>query len=438
LRRVCGRKQLDRPFRLALAAALKNAGIYCDSPLPHSPLDSGTTLAFCRLPFLPEAEVVTARVGADLGLNLELPFVIERQDSARQSLSESRVCEDVMQTVLWLHAAAFTGEPVTIFARSGREWGIADLMGIDSIGRIHLFELKKHTVTASVANQLTHYLLAHLFEDARELLTHWKGKFGPEVLDDIQMGLHAYLAAALADERLDILGARFVARAEGRDESGIAAFEKQWDHELSRDERAELLIKALRIKAQARRGVDSASIPTREQFAELARQWRVRLDPLGELNRERSVRLQERLVLWLVGPRVAGDAMERIRSWRRAGVDARWLELDVQPVPASLEWDLRVRREWAPHRSALVTEHWPSVRAGLRRWEEQHPEHAGRCEVSLHLYDKRRPSETGDEGGGLNQECRAMLCAPGRDPAPIVSVSARRYLQPIPPVAQEQ
>ncbi len=425
LARACGRKQLDRAFRQALAAALKKEGVHCDIRLEYAQLDHGKTLAFCRLPFLPEAEVACGRVGADFGLDLTLPFVVERQDAAGQFPAESTVCEDVMQTFLWLHAADFTGEPITIFARSGKEWGVADLMGIDTIGRIHLFELKKHTVTASVANQLTHYLLAHLFEDPCELLGYWKDKFPAAVLEDVP----AYLASAVADERLDILGPRFIAQSEGRDAAGIAAFEKEWDHHLSPGARTMRLLDALRTKGQMRRGLPLDAIPTQDAFLDLARQWRRKLDPLPELDRERPFRLQERLVLWLVGPRVAGDALERIRSWRRAGVDARWLEIDVQPAPASLEWNVRVRREWAPHRTAVVKEKWPLVQAALQKWIDKRPDDRGRCSISLQFYDRRRPSDPGDEGGGLNAECRAMLCAPGRDPAEIVSVSAKNYLR---------
>jgi len=428
LRRACGRKQLDRGFRETLGKALRDARIFCDAPLPHSPVDVGKTLAFCRLPFLPEAEVLTTRFGADFGYGSEARFVEEPDGTGEQFPAKSAVCEDVMQTLLWLHVANFTGEHVTVFARSGREWGIADLMGIDSIGRIHLFELKKHTVTESVANQLTHYLLAHLFEDAGELLRYWKEKFCPAVLDDQVMGLDAYLAAALADERLDTWGPRFVGQTEGRDEAGIAALDRQWATTLSPDAKSELLFKCLRLKVHVRRGVELPAVPSREQFADLAKQWRPKLDPLPELERGPSISVRDRLVLWLVGPRVAGDARERIRQWRRAGLDARWLELDVRPVPASLDWDVRVRREWAPHRSALVTECWPTVLAGVQKWEKRHPEHAGKCSVALDLYDKRRPSETGDEGGTLNAECRAMLWAPGRDPAAIVSVPGRKYL----------
>jgi hypothetical protein len=429
LRRTCGRKELSRPFRTALALALKEQGIHCDTMILHAPLDPGRTLAFCRLPFLPEAETASARLAADFGFGLKLAFVTERPQAARQFPVESEVCEDVMQTMLWLHAAEITGEPITIFARSGREWGIADLMGIDSAGRIHLFELKKHTVTAAVASQLTHYLLAHVFEDAERLLAYWNQRFCREVLDQPEMGLQAYLAAALANERLDIWGARFVAQTEGLDKAATEALEKKWDHALGHDQRAEMLMRALRVKVQARRGVEPTQVPTREEFSALAQRWRARLDPTKDLNRQRPTRVRERLVLWLVGPRVAGDALEQIRSWRRAGVDARWLELDVKPVPASLEWDLTVRREWAPHRAALFAQKWSSVEAKLREWSKRYSVSEEDCSVSLDLYDRRSPSDRSEEGGTLKPECRAWACAPGKNSAPLVSLKARDFLR---------
>ena len=339
------------------------------------------------------------RVGHDIGLE-----TLERLDcepSGWDSSQRSQPDEEVIETLLAFHLEQLTAEPVTVFARGGDYWRTCDLMALDTFGRFHLFEVKKGTVNAKVAEQLSHYLLTQIFADAEALLRDWWPRYRTDVLGN---RLVLSLAGALAGLRTVNLGGKFVSQwgdlrsaPETPDE---LARQSQW-LKLPLIRRNELLIDALLCYAVKHTQLDRSEAPDQASLHALADAWARKLAPTDNPPQAALI-ADRRAVIWLVGRNIQPAARERIRLWRRAGIDARWLALEVRRDKNRANWHLRVQSERAPQRAELSRK--------LLEWIRQDAGEHPLGTVIFELYDHRFPSSTQlDLGGTLARECRATV-----------------------------
>lgn len=347
-----------------------------------------------------QAEWSVAHIGADFAPNLSLQWTLGDE---RPALSKGvAVEEDVMQTFLWLHAREITGEPITIFAKSGFYWGMADLMGVDPLGRIHIFELKKTKVHADVAGQLEQYLLGFVMQDVALLKEEWRPRQA-ELLGDGRDGLVIALAGAHATVRTDTRGRKAIAKSLAKVDPEAAKQIKRasFFSKVPTDEKVKHLVRVLLETACRKRRLSPELCPSLEQLRQQASELRPRLDATEALKKTYP-RLKSPAVVWLVGPRVDESARQRVRAWRRAGLDARWLEFQVVARRRELGWDISVVREHAPQRAGAV--------GTAIAWLEQYPSDPHSVRLSTRFYLSRAPSirDRGGrdlEGGRLLQTC---------------------------------
>ncbi len=343
------------------------------------------------------------RIGRDIGL--ETLEQLDCEPSDWHSSQRPQPDEEVIETFLAFHLGQLTAEPVTVFARGGDYWGICDLMALDTFGRFHLFEVKKGTVNATVAEQLSNYLLTYLFADAEALLRDWWPRYRTDVLGD-RLALH--LAGALAELRTVNLGRKFVSRwaylRSAPETPDQMARQSQW-LKMPPVRRKELLIDALLRYAVEHTHLDRAEVPDLQSLNAIADAWARKLGPT-ENPPQPALIADRKTVIWLVGRTIHPAARERIRLWRRAGIDARWLAVEVRRDEHRANWHLRVESERAPQRAELSLKllEWIRQDAGQHR--------LGR--VKFELYEHRVPSNTQlDLGGTLARECRATVTAEG-------------------------
>lgn len=343
------------------------------------------------------------RMGRDIGLQTLEQLNCEPGDW--HSSQRPQPDEEVIETFLAFHLGQLTAEPVTVFARGGDYWNTCDLMALDTFGRFHLFEVKKGTVNTAVAEQLSNYLLTHLFADAEALLRDWWPRYRTDVLGD-RLVLH--LAGALAELRTVNLGRKFVSRwADPRsapEAPDQVARQNQW-LKIPPIRRRELLIHALLRYAVEHTHLDRAEVPDLESLNAIADAWARKLAPTEDPPRPALI-ADRKTVIWLVGRTIHPAARERIRLWRRAGIDARWLAVEVRRDQHRASWHLRVESERAPQRAELSRK--------LLEWIRQDAGERPLGKVKVELYEDRVPSNTQlDLGGMLRRECRATVKTPG-------------------------
>ena len=287
-----------------------------------------------------------ALVPADLGLN-GLQWSID--PPAGWSKSSARgVHEETLQTLLSLHLSEVSCEPVQLVGKAGDYWGGEDIVGLDTLGRVHLFELKRGRVSEDAARQLSYYMLRHVFNEPARFIESWWKRIGEWELRVER--LSETIAGALAGQQTHNVGYFFVREWAKAATTSKYAWKKQ-----SYDEKHPLLLRALLEKAKER--LDQ--VPTKDEVAEIAKVWRSRL--WSEGGPARSAFVCERpVVIWLVGTGFTPEVEEEIRRWRAAGVDARCLQAEVRFSSRRDGLILRVAREEAPGRVELVKllEHW--------------------------------------------------------------------------------
>ena len=112
-------------------------------------------------------------------------------------------------------------------------------------------------------------------------------------------------------------------------------------------------------------------------------------------------------VIWLVGRGIDPGAQQRVRLWRRAGLDARCLIVDARQSPTTGQWIACVRREEFPERDEALDfiESHPELIEGDVRVER----------LELRFYESRAASSTDLAGGGLplGAATQVALCGKG-------------------------
>ncbi|HYX07114.1 MAG TPA: hypothetical protein VE912_10320 [Bacteroidales bacterium] len=105
---------------------------------------------------------------------LTIPFSEEALDwnqefylEWKKLLKKQRVYEEELVTILMLWSEFLTGTKLNFLYRPNRGTdGGEDLIAVDSIGRIHIFECKKDKIDLKTMMQVRYYLMSHIFQNA--------------------------------------------------------------------------------------------------------------------------------------------------------------------------------------------------------------------------------------------------------------------------------
>ena len=326
--------------------------------------------------------------------------------------------EEPLETLLALNLPKLLDDDVSFLFRAGDYWGLQDITGIDPLGRIHLMELKKDKIDRPVTEQLAAYLLRTMF-DGRADFVRRMAHFSENGLTDSRWSV--YLAGALSNKRTTTVGPKAYHTHIAAQNRGPVLSDHEWrcQSEVERHRRqVETLMAML-----ADDGLPTMSASSLDAWAQ-----EVRGATLPRSLPSHPVRIRRPGVIWLVGRRIDGAALEQVRLWRRAGVDARPLCVEPRQEPGTGRWMLRVLSEHFPSRRLLVRQ----VAEGLPDLDEaSFREGDGRpvgYELKLSLYAHKAASSRDLGGGGdpLHHGARAYLYGPvAEEPVAIWSPEGR-------------
>ena len=305
------------------------------------------------------------------------------------------VVEEVVETLLALHLPRFTAAQVAFLKRGFAMESAGDLVGTDPLGRLHLFELKKDAFAPRDVDQLEQYLLGHLFRDPELFREHCRRQ-GAHQLQPARLA--RAILGAQANMRMATTGARFVTRHLPADHPLLAdlpgPLTKGRYGKLSPREQLQLLHAACAARQPDR--ANRLSCPDRLQAA--AQQHAQRLARELDAN-EPLLRPSRPVVLWVVGQRFSPHVLERLRQWRRSGLDARPLAVEVRHRGDSLCAHVTRERAEPRHRlEARVIDH-----------ASTHHDATQRPPVDLMLYHEATPSSSRQHGGGPLDNPHATL-----------------------------
>ena len=293
--------------------------------------------------------------------------------------------EEVLETILILNLRELLRERLNFLFRGGDYWGIQDVTAVDSLGRFHLFELKRDRVRGVVAEQLGVYLLSGLFQSGDHFLEE-QWSMNVERLSAKCWAL--YLAAAQANERTSSLGKNDVSSWHPSVLSGDEPrFGKsRWQKLYTAGESDTWLIEAMIAKAKAR-GAQGVTIEMISSWGESTYHQMTATKPSRP-----KVRPKSQAVIWLVGRGFDREAFEQVRLWRRSGLDARCLFADARQSNRTGQWVICVRREAFPQRGQALDE--------IAKVQGEIESNTEACRLDLELYESKPPSDTNIQSGG--------------------------------------
>jgi hypothetical protein len=264
-------------------------------------------------------------------------FQLDRGSSPQPS-AKHRVIEENLETILFLWGNALLVAPnLQMLGYSGAVAREQDLLAVDELGRIHIFELKKVTADAKAMFQLVSYLTGRPRDDelwVRQTITNtlWHGE------QAIACRL-AGLVARRSGEKLRTAKSRRVV-------GGPVPY----------GELLEARLKRLTALAAARTGLGLFS----EEFEEISgslleqgfgRTWSGPLDAPGELLDEVANsrmprqwelgRTKPGIVIWMVAPNVVG-ALRAAQPLIERGLEIRCVSMDVREVDPGREWSIAI------------------------------------------------------------------------------------------------
>ena len=293
-----------------------------------------------------------------------------------------RSVEATIETLLARNLQVFTGLPIQLVRRAYQIDPSADIAATDSVGRVHLFELKKGSFSPQDAAQLNQYLLGNVFADADEYL-------GAAFSDAQTQRTADWLARCVTGVWANHHGPG-TAYKKVRNELGVdnplfqhdgrPLSKYRWTR-LSRASQRRLIHAALTTHA-SRHGL---TVPDLDRIEEVAEKWADDLQK-GPLARP-VLTAERRLVLWLVGSSISQGALERVRQWRRAGIDARPLRIEARSDGG--RWVVRVSREPIPQRDMAERE----LLEQAASWDK------APTTVKVGFYEERAPSKHQRHGG---------------------------------------
>lgn len=342
-----------------------------------------------------------ATLGDDVGLG-----ALRWTEAADPDWARATPCvEENLETLLTFHLASLSGRDLTPRRRGWVMEPGQDLVATDRLGRIHLFELKKGSVTPSDCDQLEHYLLKQLFADRDSFLAEADAQFALQVDPDRTTRA---IVAAMAAQRGDLVGLRLAKRWLTAEHALLRPDGRELTTyrygRLSPAQQRRFAIEVLRERASNRELI-SEDAGWFDSVTALGAAWSARL--LAPPPAPLAIPAQP-MVLWLVGRQIGIGAQERIRRWRAAGVDARALKLEVRRRQQG--WLISVTAEHAPIRNRLedVVVEYLSRRPSLAR-------------VQFQLYERVNPSATKSRGGRLLETPKVRL--DGNDPISLTELA---------------
>lgn len=309
---------------------------------------------------------------------------------------DGNLIEKSLETLVALQFGFITGAEPTAIVTSRPMCSDPDVVALDNLGRIHLVELKKQSLTAKDVEQAEQYMLRLVFRDVADFMNRWAevegarnrtlqlsiaglwanvdpGKEGHQLakrVADVDKAFHGWCCQHF--------GQRFPSKAHWtrlhKGGEGLppdpAAMVRLLQHVAAKGDEQ-------RVEEMAHAQLDLVSRLERgSPFCRASA-------PAGD---GASVTSKPKLVLWLGAPVIGDDALERIERLRLLGVDARCFEirgrLDEQKAVR-----LQVRKEYNPDRDALeaiVADHMKESSAETGR-------------IEWNLYCKKTPSERGGD-----------------------------------------
>ena len=252
--------------------------------------------------------------------------------------------EATIETLLAFHLQTITGLPLQLVRRADPIDPSADIVATDRLARVHLFELKKKSFSGAAAAQLEQYLLQHVFADAEQFIAT-ESRRG--LFQVTQFELARDISGVWANLDGQKFGFRGIVSSLGKDHHLLHRDGRTLTQYRYRkvDERAKIELIHAGMRSHGSR--EGLTVPGLGSIMETAEGWSAHLKEAGRKVESHLV-AERRLVLWLVGARINSDALERVRRWRRSGVDARVLQLAGRSD--GTRWTLGIRRENVPQR----------------------------------------------------------------------------------------
>lgn len=290
-----------------------------------------------------------------------------------------RTVEKVLETYIALNFEEVTGAAPVSVVGSRALCSEADVVAVDELGRVHMFEVKKDEIRKRDVEQATHYMLRSVFVDRFAAFNN-----NPEGLEARTYALAAALAGLVCETDESKNGHTLHIGEVKHDPSlrefaiaslGRTPVKSKWSTDRQTPEGALVHIATLLAHARRHRrwpGDEALGDGVQRLLAE----GRVHAAtsafgaPLPQSVRDRLPKPSRPLVLWLAAPSVDHGALEEIARLRASGVDVRAAEVDVRRDAESggaggRGWHVSVRREFAPERDRSEAEAVGAVRRGI-------------------------------------------------------------------------
>ena len=314
-------------------------------------------------------------------------FRLSRGQAGGLATPRERVIEEGLETILFYWANELLPAPrLLMLGRSNPLLPEQDLLAVDGLGRLHVFELKKDSATAESLHQLVSYLAQRLRDDN----VFWLRRSAADALWYGRDRTAAYLAG---------LDSRTRVSTAGPDGSGP---------KVRGQERHDALLAELTRRAGRRSGLEVSSDVFRtaaegSMLSHFGKIWAGPLaDPAGAFGAVAAARLppywrlgltRPGIVPWLIAPAIGG-ALKAAQPYLSRRLGVRCVSVDVRETLAGREWSVRVA---APAEQAeqwrLADAFVSLVGQVLDRHLEQCPD--ARDRVYVELPADLRPGETG-------------------------------------------
>lgn len=261
-----------------------------------------------------------------------------------QTTIKDRVLEEGLETILFYWANELLPAPrLLVLARSNPVVTEQDLLAVDDLGRIHIFELKKDRGTAESLHQLVSYLVQRPRNDAE-----WVGESATSWLWYGEQQAGNYLGGLVGRARIATLGTDASRRG--------ARAKERYDAQLVQVSRLAGERSGLGVAPQALRLMAAGLLD--RQFGGT---WTQALaEPELLLKRISAARLpswwrlgmtRPGIVIWMIAPDIS-EALQAARPFVERRLEVRCVSVDVRETVPGREWSIGVA---AP---ADQAEHW--------------------------------------------------------------------------------
>lgn len=335
----------------------------------------------------------------------ETGFRLEPHSNGTRAPAKNRIIEEGLETILFHWGNELLPSPrLHMLGCSSPIVPEQDLLGVDELGRIHIFELKKDSARAESMFQLISYLMGRPQDDAQ-----WLKRTIVDTLWYGEQNTACRLAGLVARKQVKTLSTE-----KSRGTYG---------------ERLENKLEKLTQLASQRTGLDL----TPDLFRKIAEPllnkefggpWRAPLeDPTHVLDRFAGRKLpshwkvgrtKPHIIIWMVAPRIRG-ALEAVQPLINRGLEMRCVSVDAREVIPGREWSITVMVD-APEDYAcnwLIADRFSHLlRLVLDRHWEQCPRAADRVSLTF----RTGSDETADlQWRDVGRESVRLIFSVGQD-----------------------